>query len=804
MAASSEFEEGSPGSAATTAAAGGAGPGSHAAAFRESRKASGGSAGSLSKGTSLAFSSVFRRTTVNSMDADSSNNDTETDMVVPPDLFGGASGRSHSLMDPTESLRFRKLAIGDGGARSVTLTPINVTTINKTTYYLVRVESPDASWVVPRTYEQFRDFRQNLMFEFPTASVPQAPSKIFKNVKEKTVGDRLSWLQTFLDSLLTDSQLAGSVLLLKFLDPFYRPSPLALRAIAPIKDGMLQYRSDKTAGRALRPMLCLLKHDLYVFRSLEDQAPFEVVALDYCTIDLVAEGGDVPRFAFQIVSLKEGDTFLFAAATSKELADWLLNIREEKTKRVTFCQVEQPVTFPLVEELDKRREESIKLLQDYALDRCDEKTLAVQVADASAVLPMVKSEPETGLSVDVKGGILAATQPKLMHVVFDPRKSDKSFVAVFLVAFRYFATPLDVFAHVREKYTSGNADTRARIMFLLERWVTIHLYDFLDSLPLAKLLIDLLVLRLSTNEAAEVKNALIRKLQGHVAEGTVPPPIMPQIFRGTSFDVLDLAPLELARQITLVQHGLFAQIDARELLQDAWTGPEGATKASHVCACISNFNHLCGWISSLIVTTPPMIPRIALIHRFIDVAKCCLDLQNYNGAMAILGGLLSNPVHRLKEDWEAVPRDSQEIFAELRGLFATTGNFKAYRAAISACTAPAVPYLGLSLQDLTFLETNKDVKVIATMTMVNLEKSERINAVLSELQKFQAVQYALRPMPSVQSYVLRGRVLTAEEQDGHSYQVRPKTVATDGAGGSSPRRMVWKKEFGSPRREEPP
>ncbi len=54
-------------------------------------------------------------------------------------------------------------------------------------------------------------------------------------MKEKTVGERLAWLQTFLDSLLSDSQLAGSVLLLKFLDPFYRPSPLALRAINPAK-----------------------------------------------------------------------------------------------------------------------------------------------------------------------------------------------------------------------------------------------------------------------------------------------------------------------------------------------------------------------------------------------------------------------------------------------------------------------------------------------------------------------------------------------------------------------------------------
>jgi hypothetical protein len=89
------------------------------------------------------------------------------------------------------------------------------------------------------------------------------------------------------------------------------------------------------------------------------------------------------------------------------------------------------------------------------------------------------------------------------------------------------------------------------------------------------------------------------------------------------------------------------------------------------------------------------------------------------------------------------------------------------------------------------------------MTMVNLEKADRISAVLQELRKFQVVPYVLRPMPTVQSYLLRGAVLSADEQDARSYTIRPKTAATDGSGGSSPRRVVWKKEYGSPRRETP-
>ncbi len=201
----------------------------------------------------------------------------------------------------------------------------------------------------------------------------------------------------------------------------------------------------------------------------------------------------------------------------------------------------------------------------------------------------------------------------------------------------------------------------------------------------------------------------------------------------------------------------------------------------------------------MIVSTRPPIPRISLLHRFIDVAKCCVDLQNFNGAMAIVGALLGQSIHRLKEDWEVVPKDTLDVFAEMQAFFSISSNFKVYRAAISACVPPALPYVGLSLQDLTFLETNKDTKVVATMTMVNLEKSERISAVLQELHRFQTVPYLLRAMPAVQTYLLRGKSLGSSEQDALSAQIRPKTSANDG---NSPRRLVWKKEFGSSTRSE--
>lgn len=481
-----------------------------------------------------------------------------------------------------------------------------------------------------------------------------------------------------------------------------------------------------------------------------------VVALDYCTIDLVPDKEEIPRFAFQIVSLKEGETFLFAAQSSKELADWILNLRDIKAKRGSFCLNESPLSFAKVEEQASRRKEAMQMLEDYVSDKVDKSKFVHGVK-----FKAIAKEPDAAHMSKVGGVVLGASSEKLMHLVFDSTKTDEKFIRTFFVAFRTFAKPRDLFEYVKEKFKHGSADTAHRIGIILEQWIVFHLYDFLDDLELCKVLLEFVdfyasVDIKSTNanrnrDKVNLKAVLAKRLaespgksKEGVALNSLPLPILPQIFRSSAFDLLDLAPLEIARQICILQHDLLCKIEPHELLGESWSGSEGANKAPNVNAFIANFNQLCGWITSLIVSCRPPIPRIAMIHRFIDIAKCCLELQNFNAVMAIVGALQASPVHRLKEDWETVPKDSLEQFGELKALFVTSGNFKTYRNVVSTCEGPAIPYLGLMLQDLTFLEQNKNKKVINGISMCNLEKAEKIASVLADLNRFQALPYAFR------------------------------------------------------------
>ncbi len=68
-----------------------------------------------------------------------------------------------------------------------------------------------------------------------------------------------------------------------------------------------------------------------------------------------------------------------------------------------------------------------------------------------------------------------------------------------------------------------------------------------------------------------------------------------------------------------------------------------------------------------------------MLGLFIAVADSCLKLQNYQSAMQIFSALNMSPVLRLKDEWKALPKRSQQMYAELQLFFASENNFRNYR-----------------------------------------------------------------------------------------------------------------------------
>ncbi|CAG0925457.1 unnamed protein product, partial [Notodromas monacha] len=126
--------------------------------------------------------------------------------------------------------------------------------------------------------------------------------------------------------------------------------------------------------------------------------------------------------------------------------------------------------------------------------------------------------------------------------------------------------------------------------------------------------------------------------------------------------------LEIAEEMTYLDHKIFISIKSEELLGQAWMKSEKNTKAPHV----------------------------------VMITKRCL--HNFNGVLQICSAFTNSSVFRLKKTWDRVSRTTKQTLDKLQKLVAADGRFRNLRDALHRCDPPCIPYLGLYLTDLSFIE----------------------------------------------------------------------------------------------------
>jgi len=108
--------------------------------------------------------------------------------------------------------------------------------------------------------------------------------------------------------------------------------------------------------------------------------------------------------------------------------------------------------------------------------------------------------------------------------------------------------------------------------------------------------------------------------------------------------------------------------------------------------------------------------------------------------LAIISGLNSSATFRLKYTRAELPKKTQAQFETAMQLMNSEGSYKAYRDALHNANPPCVPYLGLYLTDVTFIEDgNKDF----IRNLINFRKRQLVSEVVSEIQLYQQFPYDL-------------------------------------------------------------
>jgi len=242
------------------------------------------------------------------------------------------------------------------------------------------------------------------------------------------------------------------------------------------------------------------------------------------------------------------------------------------------------------------------------------------------------------------------------------------------------------------------------------------------------------------------------------------------------FDLLQ-HPKELARQITLIDHECFCAVTATDVQKKIAMGtgkkrkvpPEEKLSVERVA---DRFNQLSTWVAATIVTEKSIEKRANMFINFIETAKLCLELRNFNAVMAIVVAALgSAPVRRLHKTKELVPKECLEQYAKMEILMDTKDNYKRYRQALATSPTPSVPYFGIYMKDLTFIaEGNPD---FFKGGLINLTKRRQIYLVIDEIRRFQKDVYNFQEVSEVRDYLANEKIHTEKELYDISCQFEP-------------------------------
>lgn len=353
----------------------------------------------------------------------------------------------------------------------------------------------------------------------------------------------------------------------------------------------------------------------------------------------------------------------------------------------------------------------------------------------------------------------------------------------FLCTYRSFISPNDVISKLQHRYRHlcgrrEHADlTAAKNTFHLLVGVVDELCAIeLDS-DVLLLLMDLVFSLLIGGElgpAHQLRSNILSKMEKRWKLIGSPQSLRPLAAKGVAArpgTLLDFRSQDLAEQLTLLDAELFTKIELPEVL--LWSKEQNEEKSPNLTEFTQHFNNVSFWVRSVIILQDKPHDRERLLLKFLKIMKHLRKLNNFNSYLSILSALDSAPLRRL--DWQ---KSTSEALEEFSTLIDSSSSFRAYRAALAEVEPPCIPYLGLILQDLTFVHLgNPDTLMTSQGSKVNFSKRWQQFNILDTLRSYQQVSYSLLPDDDIISFFNDFSDHLAEEALWElSLKIRPKNT----------------------------
>ncbi|PRP76540.1 hypothetical protein PROFUN_15082 [Planoprotostelium fungivorum] len=268
-----------------------------------------------------------------------------------------------------------------------------------------------------------------------------------------------------------------------------------------------------------------------------------------------------------------------------------------------------------------------------------------------------------------------------------------------------------------------------------------------------------------------------RKVSKSVSEDK-PVSLKPKLFKKINFGTVDRNTFfevngkMVAQHLAYVTSCMYGELKTTEFLKLCWAHPRTQHLSPGIIAMINLFNDVSAWVASCIVGEVKLKNRSDMLVNLIKIAGQLKKLGCFHLLVAFITGINNSAVLRLKWTQKKVPvRFRQELLA-LESLVSMEGSYKVYRNMLTNVEGNAVPYIGVTLQDLTFMDENPE----KIGNQINFMKQRMVYNVITTLLSFQTrprypfgesseVEKFLATLPRLESKVLYDASLKIEPRN---------------------------------------